>query len=199
MRVGLFGGSFNPVHNGHIIAAQQVLEKAVLDQIWFIPAYVAPHKQHKWTYVENTDNYTKHRVNMLNLALGYNDNFLLSRVELERGGVSFTWHTIRELVTSFPDFKFFLMIGSDLVQRLNKWYKIDDITSVCEILVMDRGLNLSNSPTTLRYKLRFLELGIKTNISSTVVRERVRKNLSLQSLLPDQVIKYIKEHRLYAV
>lgn len=132
MRIGVFGGSFDPVHIGHLLAAECCREQAGLDRVLFVPAAIQPHKQHR----EPASG--QHRLAMLALATGGHDAFAVSDDELDRGGVSYTVDTLERLKARHPDDEFLLVLGPDAFLSLPTWRKPDRIVELAGIIAVER-------------------------------------------------------------
>jgi len=194
------GGSFDPVHSGHLIIAQDAAERFGLTKVIFIPALIPPHKQH----VEQAD--ASHRLAMLKLAVDQNPLYTVSDLEIKRGGISYSVDTVSALLASDPDAEIVLIIGSDTLIDLENWYKVDHLLELCEVASFLRpgvaDLNEICKAVKLpeNKKERLLRNVFKTHlidISSSEIRERVVQGKSIRYLLPEVVEKYIYEHGLY--
>ena len=199
-RVGIIGGSFDPVHMGHLVIAQDAAEKLELSEVVFIPAAIPPHKQH----LQQVD--SCHRLNMLQLAIEADIRFSVSDIEIRRGGVSFTIDTVRALKDERPDVEWVLLIGSDTLVDLHNWYKIDELLGLCEVSTFLRpgesSLDGIGEKILLpdRHKARLMENVIEAHligISSTEIRMRIAEGLGIRYLVPPEVEMYIYEHGLY--
>lgn len=200
-RIGIFGGTFDPVHIGHLVMAQDALERFELDQVLWVPCKISPHKP--GGSVASGD----HRAAMLDLAVEGDPRLEVSRVELERGGVSYTIDTVRFLQGLFPDAQLVLIVGSDTLLDLTTWRAIDDLLDCCEVVTLARpGTDLELiKPSDLRFRdieqavqlLARSAVGHLIDISSTEIRMRLAEGLSIRYLVPDPVAMYIAEHRLY--
>jgi len=193
-RIGIFGGTFDPIHYGHLMVAQQVKEELALDKVLFVPTYLPPHKEYK--------NITagSYRLEMLKLALKGNTSFEVSTVELRRKGVSYTFETLLLLEKENPAASFYIIIGSDLLEGLLKWYKIYAIFSKASFVVFQRccfRIVDIELPAHFKKKLIFLKNIITTNISSSKIREYISKGRHIGYLLPFEVKEYIRENKLY--
>ncbi|MBT1345066.1 nicotinate-nucleotide adenylyltransferase [Mycoplasma bovis] len=185
MRIGLFGGSFNPVHNGHIKIAEYAYKTMNLDKIYFIPTAISPFKK-KNTVAPDND-----RINMLNIALeNFNGNSEVSLFEIKRGGVSYTFETIRYFKNKFPNDELFFIIGSDLVPKFHKWEFVDEMTQKCQFVVYKRNKNI-NKINAKKYGLKIMNNPIFSE-SSTKVRQ------GELNLTDPKVNKYIGNNFLYA-
>lgn len=199
-KVGLFGGSFDPVHSGHMIIAQDAAEKLELDEVIFIPAGIPPHKQH----LQQAS--SEHRLNMLNLAVESDIRFATSDLEIGRGGISYTFDTVFEFHNSLKNTDLYLIVGSDTLVDLHNWYNIDEILELCEVASFMRPGE--SERTVIEQKVR-LDAALKervlanafeshmVDISSSEIRMRVAEGLSIRYLVPTEVEMYIFEHGLY--
>lgn len=187
MKTGIFGGSFNPVHNGHISMALLAKERLGLDRVVFVPANISPFKE------PFKDVSPFHRVKMLEGAVRDYPFFSVDSRELKRGGVSYTYETIGEMEKDFPeDLPFYLIIGDDLVRGFSSWYRAETLAERTRIVVLTR----ENEP----FDLHFPHQNIKNetvNISSSMVRKNILEGKEWVSLVPSFVSRYIIEHRLY--
>ncbi|MFC7440666.1 nicotinate-nucleotide adenylyltransferase [Laceyella putida] len=192
MKVGIFGGTFDPIHMGHLILAEQAREVAALDQVWFIPAAEPPHKLDKQITAAS------HRVHMVHLAVRCHPCFHLSTMELEREGPSYTYDTLRVLRESHPGVEFYLLVGADMVKDLPNWYKIKEILQFVQVIGLGRpGVEVETLPAEVKNSLHWIPDAIETNISSTEIRQRLRQGKSVRYLVPDSVYQYMREHGLY--
>ncbi len=192
MKVGIFGGTFDPVHFGHLLLAEQAREAASLHEIWFIPAGEPPHKQGKpLTPAEE-------RKKMVELAVEGHPQFKVNPIELLRSGPSYTVDTIMELKKQNPHVEFFLLVGADMVKNLPKWYKIKEIIQNVHVIGLGRpGVDHDALPEFIEERLMWIPDAVETNISSSIIRKRLMLNRSVRYLVPDSVYKYIKEQGLY--
>jgi nicotinate-nucleotide adenylyltransferase len=200
MRVGVFGGTFDPVHSGHLILAEQGREQGRLDEVWFVPAPHPPQKD------VNAVTRFEQRVEMLALALAGNPAFRIDELEKERPGPSFTVDTLAELHRRHPDDEFFLLIGSDTLNDLPQWREPIRVLELAGLLVMARPDNPALTAEQLRAKLHLpasvpVRLqAIETpriDISSRDLRRRAAAGRSLRYFLPRAVECYIHDKRLY--
>ncbi len=199
-RIGIIGGSFDPIHTGHLIIAQDAVERLKLSEVLFMPAAIPPHKQHR-ERVPAED-----RLNMLNLAVEGDSRFSVSDLEIQRCGISYTIDTVRSLREAYRDADLVLIIGSDTLVDLHNWYRIDELLSMCEVASFLRPGEDSIEAIANKVQLkelhreRLLRNIIKSHrieISSTEIRKRIAKGLSIRYLVPREVEMYIYEQNLY--
>jgi len=199
-RVGIIGGSFDPVHLGHLIIAQDAAERLGLSKVVFIPAAAPPHKQHMLL----TD--AGHRLNMLKLALEANPRFFASDVEIQRGGLSYTVDTIKALSEIHRDADLFLIVGSDTLVELHTWHRINELLQLCNVATVLRpGIDSMKVigpriqlPEECRAQLmEYVIDAHRIEISSTEIRRRIAEGRSIRYRVPAKVEAYICEHGLY--
>jgi nicotinate-nucleotide adenylyltransferase len=185
--VGLFGGSFDPVHHGHLIVAQVAAEKLGLDSLRFLPARAQPFKQGR--HRTSPD----HRAAMLSLAISQMPGFELERTELERAGPSYTVHTLEELRKREPESELVILLGADAAAELHAWREGERIPQLARVVVFARpGAAVPDSPWIAQV------LAVPAiDISATEVRRRVQRGQSIRYWVPDAVAEYIIRHRLY--
>ncbi|WP_078545510.1 nicotinate-nucleotide adenylyltransferase [Litchfieldia alkalitelluris] len=184
--VGIIGGTFDPPHNGHLLIANEVLHALKLDEIWFMPNHIPPHK----TYSNLTD--SKQRASMVSLAIEDHPNFSVQSIELERKGPSYTYETILQLKQKYDHTNFYFIIGGDMVEFLPKWHKIEELVNLISFVGVKRPGFTINSP----YKVIEVEIP-QFDVSSSMIRERLAKKESTKYLLPDKVRNFIEENHLY--
>jgi len=188
-RIGLFGGSFNPVHHGHLLMARAALEEAGLDRLVFIPAAQSPFKPGQPLAP------AAERVRWLRLALAGWTRCVVDPQEVARGGVSYTIDTVRRYAACEPDAALFWLVGGDHVPLLPQWREAEALAELVEFLVVCRpGAARASLPPPFR--LRYLE-GVPTAISASLVRERARAGLPLEPLVPAAVAEAIRNSGLY--
>lgn len=188
IKVGIYGGTFDPVHNGHLITAQYVLEERNLDKIIFMPNNISPLK------IGRKSASTHDRMEMLKIALEPVEAFMHSTFEIDKGDVSYTVDTLRELRKEYDYLEF--IIGLDNLLVFEKWYEPDEIMTLAHLVVLKRESEISNKPN------RYFDRAVLINtpvieISSTEIRERVERNLSIDFLVPEKVKEYIQDNNLY--
>lgn len=200
MRLGLFGGSFDPVHYGHLLLAESAREQARLDELWFLPAASQPLKQDRPLTAGAT------RVQMLQLAIGGHESFGISTVELDRGGVSFTVDTLSTIRTQRPDDELCFLMGADSLGDFPRWREPQRICELATLLVACRAGQAMPDPERLAAELN-LQLG-KTlrveridmpgiELSSRDIRKRVGEGRSIRYRVPRAVEKLIETAGLY--
>ena len=191
-RIGIFGGSFNPIHGGHLLIAESALESCDLSKVLFIPVFTPPHKETRVLPSE-------HRAEMIRLAIQDNPSLHLDLIELERQGVSYTIDTIRELNSRYKGLiQLILIIGSDSLLEFTTWKDYTILLEICEIAVVPRSKSeLSRTPIELKNKYTLIDMP-EVNISSTDIRERIKSGCSIRYMVPEDVRKYILKHNLYS-
>ncbi len=193
MRSGLLGGTFDPIHNGHLIVAEAVRSDFNLDRIFFIPAAVPPHKDSRELSPEN------HRLEMVHRAIMGNEHFKVSDFELKSCGISYTINTIKwfKQSSSYRNDQFFLIIGADSLLDFHTWKDPEEIFNTIKIIVMKRpGFDIDNVKSEFRNRVIVADVPM-IEISSTNIRKRVREGKSIRYLVPEKVEEYIKMKRLY--
>lgn len=188
-RIGLFGGSFDPVHCGHLLMAQAALEEARLDRLFFIPTAQSPFKP------DGTSTPAAARAAMLRLALAGCSQYEVNDLEIQRGGISYTVDTVKAFHERYPEAKFWYLIGADHVPLLPKWRHAQELAGLVHFLVIPRP---GEPPAQLPIPFYGQVLhGFPFGVSSTKIRERVKAGLPVQHLVPPPVAEYIRNNRLY--
>jgi nicotinate-nucleotide adenylyltransferase len=182
-KIGILGGTFDPIHHGHLILARDALEQLGLDSVIFIPAAIAPHKLgRKPTAAEI-------RLEMLRAAIEGEAQFCLDAMELERPAPSYTVDTMEALKARESDAEFVCLIGEDNVAQLPTWHRFSDLSKMVQFAVLDRsGLQTTHPYPIIRRHL---------DISATDIRNRVAHGQSIRYLVPPAVGKVIRERQLY--
>jgi len=185
-RVGLFGGTFDPIHLGHLILARTAMEELDLDRIIFIPAAISPYKQDQPPAASPED-----RLGMIRSAIVEEPRFSVDDRELHREGPSYTIDTVRSLLGDYPGVRFLYLIGADQLKELKGWQEISELKNLIDFAVFDRaGVDCSdtgNYPVVHR----------RIDISSTEIRERLAMGLAVRNYLPSTVYDHIMTHSLY--
>jgi nicotinate-nucleotide adenylyltransferase len=213
-RMGLFGGTFNPIHSGHLEAALVVQKTCTLNKVLFVPSFIPPHKE-SGSIVS-----AAHRLNMIRLAIEGFPGFIASAVEIEARGKSYSILTLKKIKTLYPKALFYFILGIDGFQEIETWKEYRGVLDQCSFIVISRpGYRLENARKVLgeKYKERILDVSdketIRTNqnempkiyllpfdaldVSSTAIRERLGKGLSIAGMVPPQVNEYIHRNKLY--
>ncbi len=191
MKLGIFGGTFDPVHHGHLIVAEVVREKTGLDRVLFIPTMISPHK------ADAAITPAAHRLAMLREAVRANPFFQVSDSEIERGGISYTVDTIRQMEKAYPADELFLLIGADNLREFLSWKDPEEILKRATLVVMNRpGFAAGSAGITLPVNTVQCQVP-SIDISATEVRRRLMKGLTITYLVPPGVSRYIERHRLY--
>jgi nicotinate-nucleotide adenylyltransferase len=184
-RIGIFGGTFDPPHLAHLIIAEQAREQLRLDKVIFIPARIPPHKiRRKTTSAED-------RMWMTELAVAGNPFFSVSDIEVSRQGVSYTIDTLKSLKSIYPKSKFYLLLGSDNYTAFHTWYKPKLIRKLSTLVVYRRGEAGRGTPGVV------VIAGPALDLSSSMIRQRIRRRLGIRYMVPNAVETYIRLHRLY--
>ncbi|TFB24872.1 nicotinate-nucleotide adenylyltransferase [Filobacillus milosensis] len=184
-KIGLFGGTFDPPHIGHVKLAQTVQKKLNLDEVWLIPTYHPPHKT-------GAKAHPNERLDMLNLLLkDLEHKFKVSTIEYNLKGKSYTVETVKHLINQYPDVSFYFIIGGDMIDYLPKWYKIDELKKLVQFVGVTReGFEQASDPDVIMVEMEDVP------VSST----KIRKELKAEKVpygLTDNVLLYIRENQLY--
>lgn len=185
-KIGILGGTFNPPHLGHLIIADQVRDQLGLEKIIFLPSANPPHAKGKTTID------AKHRVRMVEKAIELEPQFELDFTEINRGGKSFTFDTIKSLTEQNPDIEYYFIIGADMVEDLPSWYKIDELVNLVQIVAVNRP----QYSVETAFPLIFIDVP-NIEISSSTIRQKISDQCSVKFLLPDKVLEYIEAEGLY--
>ncbi len=197
-KVGILGGTFNPIHTGHLMLAQNALEYCRLDKVLIMPSGCS--------YFKDPDTVVsaEHRVKMTQLAIEDNDSFELSTIEADRSGNSYTYETLEMLCELSPDTQYFYIIGADTLFSMETWKRPEDIFSRCTVVcarrdsVPDEDLKKKAEDLKARFDADVILMDIpEVPISSTMIRDLMKKGMSLKYYLDDKVIEYIKQNGLY--
>lgn len=187
-RIGIFGGTFNPVHIGHLALAEAAREQYGLEKVVFIPASVPPHKNFS-PRIPGRD-----RLAMLQAAVADNPSFCVDDIELQRGGVSRTYDTLSEYLPGMPQAEIFCILGADNAVTLGSWYKIEQLLEMARFIAAARpGSSCSWHPAVTGITMPALE------ISSSYIRQCCASGRSIRYLVPDPVFRLIREHGWYRV
>lgn len=197
-KVGIFGGTFNPVHMAHLLIAETAQEEAGLDSILFVPSGCS--------YLKDASDIlpAKDRVNMTGLAIEDNSHFALSTLEIDRGGNSYTCDTLRELKERYPEQEYYLIVGADNLFTMEEWKDVEYIFGNAKILAAVRGgkkrTDMEEKITELveRYGADITLLDVRhVDISSSMIRDKIAKGHSIRYMVPDKVRSYITKNHFY--
>jgi nicotinate-nucleotide adenylyltransferase len=192
LRIGLLGGTFDPVHNGHLLAAQAALEAAKLDEVWFIPTLLPPHKSQPGADSEM-------RRQMLEAAIAGDPAFRVEDIELRREGTSYTIDTVTALQDQHPDIQFYWIVGSDMVDDLPNWRKIEELADRLSFIGLERPDQPGDDsllPAFIRRRLHRAAMP-PMGISSSEIRRRRKEGRSIRYMVPDPVLEFIQRNELY--
>jgi nicotinate-nucleotide adenylyltransferase len=187
MKIGILGGTFNPIHIGHLILAEEIREKIGLDKVIFVPASFPPHK-------DNSDIApADHRYRMIKLAIKGNQHFSVSEIEISRGGRSYTIDTLKEFKKLYPKEELCFITGSDLLNYLEEWKDLVRIIEMVKFIVATRpGYSLEKLPSYIT------TVAIRAvDVSAFEIRKAIRENRSFRYLVPESVFNYIRKKKLY--
>lgn len=213
LRIGIYGGTFNPVHTGHLVLAEHVRELFGLDKVLFVPSGTPPHKNGRFPS-------GKRRLHMVRRAIEGNRSFEALDMEVRRRGPSYTASTLRELRDLHPaGTVFYFLIGMDAFKEITTWHEAEELTALARFVIFPRpghpledpapflppprpGPPVTTRPGIRRYPVAkgrsiYLAAGPLVDISSTAIRERIRKNRSIRYLVPEQVAAYIARTKIY--
>lgn len=185
MKIGVFGGTFDPIHNGHINAFVEAYVRLDLDKIIIIPTYISPLK-------ERTNSNDTDRLNMLKLAVQSYDFVTIDTFEIDQQQVTYTFDTLKYLKEKYLNDELYFIIGTDHFISFDKWANADELHELAKFVVLDRSDQL--------YDIKEPFVKLATNIvevSSTLIRDRLKSNTEVRHLMHENVYEYIKEHRLY--
>lgn len=185
-KIGIMGGTFNPPHIGHLIMANEVFHALELDEIRFMPNAIPPHKEHAITAT------AEQRLAMTNLAIKQNEHFAIEPIEINKGGVSYSFDTISELVEKEPEVQFYFIIGGDMIDSLHSWYRIDELVKIIQFVGVGRPGTLGKTDLPILYVDAPL-----IDLSSTFLRNRLSEGQTVTYLLPELVETYIRKEGLY--
>ncbi len=194
-RIGIFGGTFNPIHTAHLIMAEDVRQQIHLDKVLFIPSANPPHKDSNGLLDANT------RLGMINLAIEHNEYFESSDIEIKSAqhSKSYTVDTLLELRNKYKDeqTKLYLIIGMDNLVELHSWKEPGKLFALAEVIVINRpGFFVQDVKNDFGRQVTYVP-ALNIDISSTEIRHRIKENRSIKYLVPEKVEKYIIENKIY--
>lgn len=199
MKIGIVGGTFYPIHKGHLMLAEYAKKEYHLDKIWFMPNKIPPHKSNA-----SIEAMMKHRVEMVKLAIGANPDYVLQPYEVEHTDVSYSYRTLEHFRETYPRDTFYFIIGADSLFAIESWVKPERILKSCVILAAFRdGKNLEEMQRQISYlnekyggDIRLLHTP-NTDVSSTDIRRRLRCGETVGGMVPKEVETYMKEQHLF--
>jgi nicotinate-nucleotide adenylyltransferase len=188
------GGTFDPVHNGHLEAARELRDRAKLDEVWLMPNAHPPHRSEPLASPHD-------RMRMVEIALHGEDRLVASPLEIERGGTSYTIDTIRELRSRFPGQRFELLLGADAAKEIPRWHDAGSVLGEANFVIFNRpGTSLTaRQLADLGFapgRTRMVQLETPA-VAAHEIRERLESGRSIEDLVPAGVMDYIRSHRLY--
>lgn len=201
-RIGVLGGTFDPVHLGHLIMAQDAMERFDLDEVCLVPCASPPHKP------DRTIATARHRLAMIESAMESDPRLSCSVIELERGGTSYTVDTMRRMKESCPEIELNFIIGGDTLFELYSWKDVDKLLEICTFIAVARprfsfeaitAENLRLNEQQVEQLKKRIIVGHQVDISSSDIRMRIEEELSIRYLVPNEVMNYILEHNLYKI
>jgi len=187
-RIGVMGGTFDPIHNGHLVAASEVASALKLDEVIFVPTG-SPYQKQNVTSAE-------HRYLMTVIATASNPRFKVSRIDIDRGGDTYTVDTLTEMHEQYPDSDLVFISGADAIAQILAWKDVDTLWSLAHFVAVSRPGHKLDIPEAPEGSISTLEIPALA-ISSTDVRRRVDSGFPVWYLVPDGVVQYIAKHELY--
>lgn len=200
MKIGIMGGSFNPIHMGHLMMSEYLREELKLEKVLFIPTGKAPHKDHY-------DADELDRLKMVELAVKNNDYFEACDIEVKNKEISYSVETLRKLHEKYKEAEFYFFLGSDILLDLKGWKRFGELSSLCNFACAIRPGFEKISLEVMKSEINYLNNIFKANIhivetpryeiSSTDLRERLKEEKSVKYLIPESIIEYINDNKLY--
>lgn len=185
-KVGLLGGTFNPPHIGHLIMANEVKHALQLDEVRLMPTSIPPHK------ADPSDATPEQRLQMVELAVTGIPGLTASSFEVDRGGVSYTFDTMKTMIEQEPDRDFHFIIGGDMIDMLHEWYKIDELMKIVTFVGVGRPGTIGETS----FPVTMVDVP-EIDLSSTLIRDRVRTGGTIKFLVPDSIVTFIRQEGLY--
>ncbi|MBU0700518.1 nicotinate-nucleotide adenylyltransferase [bacterium] len=190
-RIGILGGTFNPIHNGHLLIAETARQFCCLEKVVFIPCFIPPHKE------TGDKDSPESRYAMTTLAVAEYPDFMISPIEIERKGKSYSRDTIQEIKIKYGSgTSIYFIAGTDTIAELNIWKDIDELLSLCRFIAVSRPGYSLNIPEKYEEKIDIINI-TGMDISSSEIRKRLSNHESICGLVPECVEKYIYEYGLY--
>ncbi|MBP1999117.1 nicotinate-nucleotide adenylyltransferase [Paenibacillus shirakamiensis] len=193
-KIGIMGGAFDPIHHGHLLAAEAARDQFTLEEIWFMPSHLPPHKREAGVSGEQ-------RLEMVELAIEGNPAFKPLDIELVRGGISYTVDTIRALHSQYPDLDFHFIIGADMINYLPKWEGIDELVHILTFIGLQRPgtmLELDTLPAFIEEAVVLADMPL-VDISSSLIRRNLAQGRSIRYMLPERVYDYMRRSGIYGL
>lgn len=198
MKIGVMGGTFDPIHHGHLIAAEYARTSLDLNKVIFMPSGMHPFKDNK--SITDSDK----RADMISLAIDSNKFFKLSSIEINRIGTTYTIDTIRELREEYKGDEIYFIIGSDIIFEIEKWKSFEELIDICKFILLyrpgkeEKDIDKKIQELNLSYDIKFEKVKSPLiEISSTEVRRRIKDKHSIKYLVPEEVEDYILKYNLY--
>ena len=192
-KLGIMGGTFNPIHNGHMAVAKAAMDEYNLDRIMFLPNFQPPHKESATS--------AQLRLEMVQTAVEGEERYFVSDYEISRGGISYSVDTLREFKKIYPDRELYFIIGGDSLRDFGKWYKPEETVKYCILLVYPRNdINLDTCIDDLRTRFgaRIEKLTApELDISSSDIRDMIKAGKSPEGLVPQSILSLIENNNLY--
>lgn len=199
MKVGIMGGTFDPIHNGHLMLGEYAYRQYSLDQIWFMPNGNPPHKSS-----ETIESQTKNRVEMVKRAIADKEYFVLQPYEVDNEGVHYSYKTMEYFKATYPEYEFYFIIGADSLFNFEKWVKPGRLLKTCVILAAFRDdKNIKEMMEQIQYLNEKYDADIRllntpnVDISSTEIRRMLKEGTSIRGLVPESVLAYIETKQLF--
>ncbi|MCM8775937.1 MAG: nicotinate-nucleotide adenylyltransferase [Candidatus Omnitrophica bacterium] len=191
MKLGIFGGTFDPIHVGHLEIAHAVHRQFLLDKIIFVPTRIPPHKVSRSDITPASQRYE-----MIQIAIQKESYFEVSDIEIKRSGISYTVDTLRELRKKYPEAELFFILGADSLTEISGWRETDEIKKMARLIVAPRESHRVSGKMTTDPNIQWLKMPT-VPLSSSEIRERIRGSRSVLGLLPEGVEDYIQKMKLY--
>lgn len=189
-RIGIMGGTFDPIHHGHLVAASEVQSRFDLDEVIFVPTATQPFKKNRQV------SFAEHRYLMTVIATANNPRFSVSRVDIERGGTTYTIDTLRDIQKQYPHSELFFITGADVLPQILSWKEHDELWSLAHFVGVNRPGHKLDTAGLPAGKYTLMEVPAMA-ISSTDIRQRAQSDRPVWYLVPDGVVQYINKYNLY--
>jgi len=199
MKIGIMGGTFDPIHNGHLMLGKYAKDLFGLNQVWYMPNGNPPHKSD-----DAIETLTKHRVEMVRLAIEADDDFSLQLYEVNRKDINYSYLTMEHFCEKYPEYEFYFIIGADSLFSIEQWKCPERLLKTCIILAAYRdGKTADEMQNQINYLNKKYQADIRllntpdVDISSTEIKIRMKEKQSIKDLVPEKVYSYIKQHDLF--